>query len=446
MARRKGSKLAEMKRKVFIGFVGLLIAFQLPFAGTAFSAGGTVDVKTVERLENLIKAQQQQLELLQQEVAELKKITSDAQTQAMSAKAVADEMKTASLVTVEKAVTSGSDKVKLVLSGQINRAMNIVDDGDDTEAYFVDSDASNSKFRLVGTVKVDDDLTIGTRMEMALAPNESSDVSQDNAESGDFFDQRYADLSLESKRFGKVFLGKGDTASNNSAEVDLSGTDLIQYASVADIAGGMQFVESSSNNLTGISVSDAFKDFDGLSRKSRLRYDTPTFKGAKLATSWISDKRWDAALFWGGKGYGFKAGAAAAVAYINTEKNGQDSDYQYDGSFSILHENTGLNFTFSTGTQEVDNQDDPSNLWAKVGWRTDLVSYGKTSFGIDYGWSDNITTENDDGNSFGIAAVQQFNKYGTEVYAQFRNFSLDRDVEQNVEDLNVFTVGTRVKF
>ena len=48
--------------------------------------------------------------------------------------------------------------------------------------------------------------------------------------------------------------------------------------------------------------------------------------------------------------------------------------------------------------------------------------------------------------SFGIAAVQQFNDYGAELYAQFRNFSLDRDVEPNVEDLNVFTVGTRVKF
>jgi hypothetical protein len=69
MAKGKVSKVTEMKRKVFIVFVGLLIAFQLPFAGTAFSAGGTVDVKTVERLENLIKAQQQQLDLLQQEVA-----------------------------------------------------------------------------------------------------------------------------------------------------------------------------------------------------------------------------------------------------------------------------------------------------------------------------------------------------------------------------------------
>jgi hypothetical protein len=85
-------------------------------------------------------------------------------------------------------------------------------------------------------------------------------------------------------------------------------------------------------------------------------------------------------------------------------------------------------------------------LWTKVGWRTDLVSYGKTAFGIDYGWSDNLTTEDDDGYSFGAAAVQQFDDYGTEIYAQFRIFSLDRDVEPDVEDLKAFTVGTRIKF
>jgi predicted porin len=343
-------------------------------------------------------------------------------------------------------VTSGSSKVKLTLSGQINRAMNVIDDGDTTEAYFVDSDASNSRFRLLGTVKVDDGLTLGTRLEIAVAPNESSDVSQDNAESGDFFDQRYAEITLASKQYGKIYFGKGDTASNNSAEVDLSGTDLVQYASIADIAAGMQFVDSSSNDLTGTTVSDAFKDFDGLSRKSRLRYDTPTFSGFSLATSWISDQRWDASLWWNARFSGFKAGAAAAVAYVNTQKNGDNSDYQYDGSFSIIHEETGLNFTFSAGLQEVDNQGDPSNLWGKLGWRTDLVSYGKTSFGIDYGSSENVTTDSDEGHSYGVAAIQELDNYGAELYAQFRVFSLDRDDDPNVEDLKVATIGTRIKF
>ncbi len=441
-----------LQRKILLGFIGLFLAFQLPLSSPAFAAGGAVDAETVARLEGLIKAQQQQLEQqqqqledLRQQVGQFKQTVIDTQAQAKNAKAVVNELKSANLDPVKKAVTSGSDKVKLAISGQVNRAMNIVNDGDNTEAYFVDNGASGSRFRLVGSAKLDDDLTLGTRMELGFSPNAASKVSQDNMESGDSFDQRYTDISLASKHYGEIFLGKGDTSSNNSAEVDLSGTDLVQYASIADIAGGMQFVESGSDDLSGISVSDAFKDFDGLSRKNRLRYDTPTFYGAHLSTSWISEKRWDASVWWGGKGYGFKTAAAAAVAYIHTDRNGDDSEYQYDGSFSILHENTGLNFTFSAGVQEVENQGDPSNIWGKVGWRTDLVSYGKTSFGVDYGQSTNLVTDRDDGYSVGATVVQIFNDYGTEFYAQYRVFSLDH-ADTKVHDVNVATIGTRVKF
>jgi hypothetical protein len=233
----------------------------------------------------------------------------------------------------EKVVTSGQERVKLVVSGQVDRAMNVANDGDQTKAYFVDNGAINSRLRLVGTAKVDDDLTIGTRLEMAFAPNESSKVSQDNEESGDFFDEHYADLSLASERFGKLSLGKGDTASNNSAEFDLSGTDVVQYARIADIVGGLKFRQSGNDQLTDVTVGGAFKDFDGLSRKSRLRYDTPRSHGFSLAGAVISDQRWDACLWWAAEGYGFESGAAAAVAKINEH----NTDYQYDGSFSIQH-------------------------------------------------------------------------------------------------------------
>ena len=55
-----------LTRKILLGFVGLLLAFQLPFATPAFAAGA-VDAETVARLEGLIKAQQQQLEQQQQQ-------------------------------------------------------------------------------------------------------------------------------------------------------------------------------------------------------------------------------------------------------------------------------------------------------------------------------------------------------------------------------------------
>jgi len=430
------------KRKTFIIFVGLLLAAQVFFVSTVAAEDGTVDSETVERLDRLIKEQQQQLESLQQQVNELKKTATQAQTEAKEAKSVAEEAKTTVQAPLEKVVTSGHERVKLAISGQVHRAVNVSEDGKNTKAYFVDSDASNTRVRFVGTAKASDDLTAGTRIEVAIAPNESSEVSQENEESGDFFDQRWAEVSLDSKRFGKLSLGKGDTASNNSAEVDLSKTDIVQYSSIADVAGGLLFRQTNGDTLTGVSVSDAFSNLDGLSRRSRVRYDTPTFYGFHLATSLVSDQRYDASLWWGGQGYGFKAAGAAAFAYPNQD----DTDFQYDGSFSLLHEDTGLNLTLSAGLRERDNQGDQENFYAKVGWLTTFFSLGETGFGVDYTRSLNLPTGRDEGYSVGAAAVQHFEDYGTEIYLQYRHHSLERDVAPSVQDINVGTIGARVKF
>jgi len=258
--------------------------------------------------------------------------------------------------------------------------VNIVDDGKSTQAYFVDNDNSESRVNFVGTVKATDDLTIGTRIELSIAPNKAGEVSQENEETGDIFDQRWTEVSLDSRRFGKLSLGKGATASYGSTSVDLSRTDVISYSTIADTAGGMLFRQTSDDTLTDVRIVDAFNDFNGLIRKNRVRYDTPTFYGFHLATSAISDQRYDASLWWGGQGYGFKAAGSAGFAYPNED----DTDFQYAGSFSLLHEDTGLNLTLSAGLQERDNQGDAENFYAKVGWLTRFFSFGETAFGVDY--------------------------------------------------------------
>jgi len=433
----------SIKRSKGIIIIGLLLAIQLVFVSTVAAQEGTVDAKTVERLERLIKQQQQQLESLQQQLNQLKQTATDAQTQAEEAKSVAQEAKTTAQAPVEKTVTSGQERIKLAISGQVNRAVNLIDDGKNTELYFVDNDTSNTRVRFIGTAKATDDLTLGSRLEYAVTSNESGEVSQDNEDTGDFFNVRWADLTLASKSYGKIWLGRGDTASNNTAEVDLSGVDVIAYSSVADPAGGMLFRESGGgNSLTTVSIANAFNNRDGLSRRDRLRYDTPTFWGFHLAGSVVSDQRYDGALYWGGQGYGFKAAAAAAVA----DPNNDNTDLQYDGSFSILHEGTGLNLTMSAGLLDRDDEGDPTNFYVKGGWLTRFFSVGQTGFGVDYARSLNLPTGRDDGYSVGVAAVQVFEDYGTELYLQYRLYSLNRDVAPSVENMNVGTVGARVRF
>jgi len=447
ISQRMRGRKQEMtgRKKALLAGVGALLMSQVCPVGQADAKQVMVDAKMLEQLQQLVMAQQKQLDSLQQQVSEFQQTAVAAQAQAQEAKTTAEEVKTSSQAA--KTVVSGSERVKLAVSGQVNRAVNVADDGDQTDAYFVDNGASNSRIRFVGTGAINEDLTLGTKFELALAPNYSVDVNQNNQESGDFYDERIAELYLQSKQYGMLTLGKGSTASDSTAEVDLSGTDVVQYASYGDIAGGMIFRRSGDNQLTEkdidfVKVGSAFTDFDGLSRKSRLRYDTPAIYGFGLAGSVISNRRWDTALRWSGSGYGLKMGAAAAVAYVNESS----ADYQYDGSFSVLHEETGLNFTFSAGSKDVDAGDDPYNIWGKLGWQTQFCPLGTTSFGVDYGHIENYSADGDEGDSFGFAMVQSFADYGTELYFQFRQYSLDRDTLADVDDINVGTIGARVKF
>jgi hypothetical protein len=194
--------------------------------------------------------------------------------------------------------------------------------------------------------------------------------------------------------------------------------------------------------LTSIRVSDAFKSRDGLSRQSRLRYDTPVFYGFSLAGSLVSNQRYDAALFWSGEIYGFRAMGALALS----DPKEIDAGLQYDGSFSILHKKTGLNLTLSAGLLEKPQMPDATNLYVKLGWLTRFFDAGETAFGIDYTLSNNLPSTHDRGYSISFAAVQEFSRVNTELYLQYRLYSLKTASGMPFYNLNVGTLGMRVKF
>jgi len=91
----------------------------------------------------------------------------------------------------------------------------------------------------------------------------------------------------------------------------------------------------------------------------------------------------------------------AAASVYNPEDD--NVDYAYAASGSVLHDPTGLSLTLSTGGQKLDEGDDPSNVYAKLGWHTEFWPLGPTGFGIDYTKGENISSEGAEGTSFGIA-------------------------------------------
>ena len=260
--------------------------------------------RQIEDQQNQLNAQKQLLLDLQRQLESLVKDGEKKEVPVAAVKPAAkpEVASTKEPPPVENAITSGGGEwAKLSLSGFVNRMVMVVDDGKDTDAYYVDNDNAESRINLVGTVSATDDLTLGSRIELTIAPNKSGVVDQENQDVNNVFDQRWTEVSIDSKRFGKLSLGKGDTASMNTAASDLSRTTLIAYATITDTAGGMLFRSKDDDTLTDLRIFDAFRNFDGLNRRNRLRYDTPAFYGFSIGATAISDQRYDGALKWGGK-------------------------------------------------------------------------------------------------------------------------------------------------
>ncbi len=424
--------------------------------GMAGSAAA-VDEKMLERMEQLIKQQQAQieaqakaLEKLQQQVEAL----SETAVQEATAAAKAEVAKTAP---APQGVTSSSDKVKVQVYGQINQAFMTADDGDSSDYYVVDNDNSSSRMGIIATAKATEDVTVGGKIEYEIQSNASNVVNQDNKSgqgydgSGDAFNDRHVDAWIEHKTFGKFSIGKGSTASDSTSEVDLSGTDVVGYASVADMAGGILFYDDGTNSLSGTNVGSVFSDFDGLGRDNRIRYDTPQLFGFTLSGSVLSGDGGDVALRYAAQWGDFKFAAAGAYA---DNRNNNSWDDQVNGSASVLH-SSGLNFTIAGGQRNLESgllnpdgsnrDDDPTFYYAKLGYRHQFFEVGETRFSLDYARNDDVAQDGDEAKSVGFQVVQDFPEWGSEYYIGYRWHELDRDLA-DFDDINALMTGVRVKF
>ena len=340
------------------------------------------------------------------------------------------------------AVGPAAYAVDFKISGQINRAILWGDNGNDSDLKFVDNDNSSTRFRFTGSNDFENNFSVGIVWEVEMQSNASNDPDIDigeNDDTGDVtFTERKMEFYVNHQTFGRLWLGQGDTASNSTSEVDLSGTDVVTYSAVGDMAGGFTFRTSDDALTPRPAIGSVFSNFDGLSRRDRIRYDTPTFYGFYGSTSYMNGQSYDFALRSAHEWEGFGK-LAAAIAYV-PGNNQRDEFRQYNGSISFLH-NSGLNLTFSHGTKDFDvrDSDDGKNYYGKLGYK-----FGKWALSVDYAYSENVAQDDDEATAIGAAAV--WNIWDSvQFYGGYRWHELDRE-GVDFEDINAVMVGGRVKF
>ncbi len=384
-----------------------------------------------------------QVEALMTRIEDLEARQAETAQKAEEARKAAERLP---LAAPQRMVTSGKDDVSLAVSGQVNRSVLYVNDGDRDRIFHVDNDNSSTRVRWVGNARLTDDFSAGALVEVQFESNTSAaiDIDQDGEVGANNFTERHLTLWLDSKRLGRLWVGQGDTASNATSEVDLSGTAVIAYSGIEDLAGGISF-KNAATQAKLARINQAYSQFDGLSRRDRIRYDTPTFAGFKASSSFIQGDAWDVALRYSADYPAVGTKVAAAIAYV---EGAQRFDFnQLAGSFSALH-SSGLNLTFAAGTRDLDARptgDDPFTYYIKGGYQFKPFDFGKTAFAVDYGETDDLAANGDEFTTWGVFAVQNINRLGTELYVGYRNHDLDRP-GVSVDDIDVVVGGARVKF
>jgi hypothetical protein len=330
--------------------------------------------------------------------------------------------------------------------GQLNFGVFYTDDGSDNETYFTDNDNSNTRIGFNWSNDYGGGRSIRFNFETGVGLNGSSAVTIDDTD----LDFDWEKTELRKFEFiyttpdaGTLSFGQGSTASDGTSEADFSGTSVIAYAGIADLAGNIEY-RNPDGSFSGIAVGDTFKSFDGNGRRFRVRYDTPSFSGFVFSISGGEEVLAD-----GNDNEYYDVGAKYAADYGDIRVDARlgyswisGGEELLSGSVAGLHSPTGLSLALSAGAEQ---EGDASYIYAKLGWEQQWLSQGSTAFSIDYNDGSDYAIDGSDSTSVGLAVVQNIDAYNLELYGAWRVHEFDAPGER-FDDVDVFAIGARWKF
>ena len=304
----------------------------------------------------------------------------------------------------------GNRKVKLEVSGQVNEAFIWWDDGTESNAGVYTNDNSRTRFRFKGDAKITDDIKAGFLLEIGVRGANSKRFDQDdvngcnnpagvgvNPTSNCGLDVRHSVWYIDSKKFGRVWIGLTGGAGESVTEINLAASkDILKYSDIEDTglglfarsAGGTRLASrSGTSGRTGLEWRQLIRgggDQPGEGRRwNMVRYDTPEIFGFVGTVNYGEDDTWEAGLrYTNDKFHGFKI--AAGIAYGENTEGPQDpwnSDpvpgfqclgnnlngttlaptarpdtkcSQLGGSISAMHHDSGIYGNFAAGYMKDD--------------------------------------------------------------------------------------------
>ena len=332
--------------------------------------------------------------------------------------------------------------VKYKMSGQVNRAIVFMDDGDQSDVRNVDSIASGTRWRLKGSEDLGNGMKVGFYYEMqtssapssAARPDQNTDGANGVGAGGNI---RQANVWF-SGGWGKMSMGQLDGAANGATEADLSGTCISGNCVLrASYTAGINW-RTSAGGTIGQTVGSTHSNFDGFSRYDGIRYDSPALGPVTISGSVGNDSKWDVAAR---VNTGVGGGQLSGALFYGEASGALNIDNRWGGSLSYLF-SQGTNITGAYAENETQAGNDSDNWYIKLGHK-----WGPHAVGIGYGETSDFAGQGFEESGWNIGYVHNLKKANTQLYASFNNHQLDTPTgTASVEDINAFVVGARVKF
>ena len=400
----------------------------------------------------------------------------------------------------------GNRKVKLEVSGQVNEAVIFWDDSVESNAGVYTNDASRTRFRFKGDAKIADGWKAGYLLEIGVRANNSKRFDQDNPSPVDEngLDLRHSVWYVDSKSYGRVWVGLTGGAGESVTEINVAGTgDVAKYSDLEDLGGGLALRRADGLFSNGAAVTgggamqmrrlirSGTGNQPGEGRRyNMVRYDTPEIAGFTATANWGADDAWEVGLRYKGEFAGFKM--AAGIAYGEaTEVTGDTHTVGFEcatgssttvnpecnqlgGSISIMHEATGLYTNFAAGYMKdekiqeiVANADDTHEFWAiEAGIQRKWIPLGKTTIFGQYYKNDggtfsssssviNVTGANErilnsELEAYSLGIMQGVDAAAMNFYAMYRNVQAEATgtagSHVDFEDIDLFMTGAIIKF
>lgn len=349
--------------------------------------------------------------------------------------------------------------VDVKMYGVVNKAAMVYDDGTSTEFGIVDNNVESTRFGVAGEQKLDNGLTASVLLEMEHNSNASSQITQNTtagagstpANTGATLNERIARVGLAGQH-GALFIGQQDIATDDAMVRDLSAANSMVNANVAAFGGALTFRDGTGAvvNLGGTDLTPTVfaQGLNGdLAAADSIRFNSASYGGFNGSASVSQGGNADLTLRYANTFGAFEVDSALGHTFVNngTASTSNEVTGVTAGSASVKH-SSGIGATLGYIRNHMEDRsagvEEAEGYYAKVG-------YAWNAFGVaaEYGkFKDPVAVAADqEMDVFGIGADYDLGN-GVTTGVLYRNLSADVSGITDIQDINVFTAGMRVKF